>query len=505
MINFISNGTFDLAGSTAWSLSERATIISNGSCRFENLGRGGMLYAKQNAPLTAGRSYELSWNALAYGRYDIWCGYGYYDANSNYQMVHSPSMESQVEAHYNRLSYVINIPASCSNINVDVYIFAGADAVDGWSHAYIDDVTLYDRGVIDNNVAVTWDRYSAPAGSTITATTTVSGIVPSTYKYFFFTNDHLTGLTPLPTTTNTRTLSGVIAGKYAIGVFVQATNGQTYSGMSDWCVVSGSSGSLNVNVWADKTTANVNERVTWQASATGNIGPIDWSLSLFAPSNSPSNPPIPAYSNYIQTPVNEPGTWYAQFTATDLSTGQSVTKAGGYVTVSGSVDPDYIGDYYQTNARDLTPAESEVNARVIFAYMRSKGWTKNAICGMLGNMEYESKINPGRYGNGGTDSTVFGLVQWSHASKYLDWATQNGYSSTSMKGQLERILFEVTLTGSQAQWIARYPYASWTFPAYTQSTDTASNLAHVFQVNYERGGNESERRRLATNWFNLLA
>lgn len=35
------------------------------------------------------------------------------------------------------------------------------------------------------------------------------------------------------------------------------------------------------------------------------------------------------------------------------------------------------------------------NAKHIMSYLLDKGWTKNAICGMLGNMQTESTINPG--------------------------------------------------------------------------------------------------------------
>ena len=44
--------------------------------------------------------------------------------------------------------------------------------------------------------------------------------------------------------------------------------------------------------------------------------------------------------------------------------------------------------------RYLTMAEMRVNAEYIFAYLTRKGWSKNAICGVLGNMQTESTINP---------------------------------------------------------------------------------------------------------------
>lgn len=36
----------------------------------------------------------------------------------------------------------------------------------------------------------------------------------------------------------------------------------------------------------------------------------------------------------------------------------------------------------------------QVNARYIWAYLQAKGWTLNAVAGVLGNMQSESSINP---------------------------------------------------------------------------------------------------------------
>lgn len=38
--------------------------------------------------------------------------------------------------------------------------------------------------------------------------------------------------------------------------------------------------------------------------------------------------------------------------------------------------------------------QMETNAEYIYNYLKKKGFTKNAICGILGNMNSESTINP---------------------------------------------------------------------------------------------------------------
>ena len=38
--------------------------------------------------------------------------------------------------------------------------------------------------------------------------------------------------------------------------------------------------------------------------------------------------------------------------------------------------------------------QMQVNARYIWAYLQTQGWTLNAVAGILGNMQSESAINP---------------------------------------------------------------------------------------------------------------
>lgn len=53
--------------------------------------------------------------------------------------------------------------------------------------------------------------------------------------------------------------------------------------------------------------------------------------------------------------------------------------------------------------------ESMDNARNVFTYAWQVGWKRYAICALLGNMQAESGLNPGRHEDGGEG---FGLVQW---------------------------------------------------------------------------------------------
>lgn len=151
--------------------------------------------------------------------------------------------------------------------------------------------------------------------------------------------------------------------------------------------------------------------------------------------------------------------------------------------------------------RFLSMDEMTVNAQYILDYLVSKGWTKNAVCGMLGNMQTESTINPSIWQglDSGNLNGGFGLVQWTPASKYIDWANANGLPYQEMDSNIERILYEVD---NNIQWIN----GNMTFAEFTHSTDTPYNLAMLFLSSYERPAdpNQPNRGTQAENWFSVL-
>src|SRR6266702_2453441 len=115
----------------------------------------------------------------------------------------------------------------------------------------------------------------------------------------------------------------------------------------------------------------------------------------------------------------------------------------------------------------LEMPDMTINAQYILNYFLAKGWTKNAICGMLGNMQSESTINPGLWEVGGGGG--FGLVQWTPASDLYNITNTINVDPNTMDGQLAAIQYEVD---NGLQWI----YSGMTFQEFTHSTDTPYNL-----------------------------
>lgn len=166
---------------------------------------------------------------------------------------------------------------------------------------------------------------------------------------------------------------------------------------------------------------------------------------------------------------------------------------------------------YSKNAF-LTLEEMTVNAEYILGYLLPLGWTRNAITGMLGNMQTESTINPGIWQNlisydSDPYSTVsghgYGLVQWTPFNKYTVWARDNGYNYADINAQLQRIEYELA---NGIQWYATTDYPM-TFQEFKISTQTPEYLAQAFLRNYERPAeqNQPDRSTQARYWWDNLS
>lgn len=158
---------------------------------------------------------------------------------------------------------------------------------------------------------------------------------------------------------------------------------------------------------------------------------------------------------------------------------------------------------YVTGNRYLTQAEMTTNAKYIWSYLGARGWSKNAVAGMLGNMQTESTINPGIWEglNQGT-GPGFGLVQWTPYTKYTDWCEARGLTPAAMDSALKRIEYELD-NGLQYYATDAYPLS---FAEFKTSTATPEYLAMAFLHNYERpaDSNQPNRATQARAWYDVL-
>ena len=152
----------------------------------------------------------------------------------------------------------------------------------------------------------------------------------------------------------------------------------------------------------------------------------------------------------------------------------------------------------------LSLSEMTENAQYIMAYLLERNWSKNAIAGMLGNMQTESTINSGIWQNLDANNMLlgFGLVQWTPASKYTSWADSEGYAWGNIDGQLTRLQYEID---NNLQWIPTIDYPL-SFNDFKTSTQSPEYLAQAFLRNYERPKEQNQPNRSvqARYWFENL-
>ena len=143
------------------------------------------------------------------------------------------------------------------------------------------------------------------------------------------------------------------------------------------------------------------------------------------------------------------------------------------------------------------------NAKEIYDFFKAKGWTVNAICGMLGNMHWESDgIQPDINEMGGSG---YGLVQWTPGTILKNWADENGLDYRTINTQCQRIQWE--FDNGQQYYKKKCSYTN--FRAFSKSKDSAEKLAECFMTEYERPvmatAHLEERKKYANYWYTHFA
>ena len=151
---------------------------------------------------------------------------------------------------------------------------------------------------------------------------------------------------------------------------------------------------------------------------------------------------------------------------------------------------DKCGSWYGSDVY-LTLNQQQFNGRSAINYLKnlsSYGWSNNSICAILGNMCFESSLNPQLQQRGGSG---YGLVQWTPKSNLTSRAKaiKQGSTYDTMFTQLSVIDYEVK---TKKQWIktTRYPL---TFEEFvTDNTHDILYLTGAWLCNYERPADQSD-------------
>ena len=171
----------------------------------------------------------------------------------------------------------------------------------------------------------------------------------------------------------------------------------------------------------------------------------------------------------------------------------------GFLYLPGSI-PGQTWEWVKGN-RYLAQNEMDNNAMITAAYLSQKGWSRNAIAGILGNFYRESTINPGIWESLIVDpANGYGLAQWTPSTNWTNYASSQGWAIDDGYKQLD--FLDADPIGNYIP-TSTYPE---TLAQYKTSANSPEDCASAWLYNYERAGvvAEDERRRWARYYFDLI-
>lgn len=187
------------------------------------------------------------------------------------------------------------------------------------------------------------------------------------------------------------------------------------------------------------------------------------------------------------------------------------------------MDAEVYNGYWISTDTYLTQEHRDINARKVYDYLRNLGWTAESIAGILGNADVESSMNPalieGRLVHNLpdnstalqiNDTTGVGLVQWTgptptapQGQKLVSFAIRHNKNWYDGDLQCYRLEAEHDNDLQFDHGTIHGVYYDWS--VYVASTATPEELAYVWQMLYERGGTDTQRRQeKARYYYDLL-
>lgn len=196
----------------------------------------------------------------------------------------------------------------------------------------------------------------------------------------------------------------------------------------------------------------------------------------------------------------------------------------------------YNGWYISANQYDIGPSSGSPtqyqlhNAQNIYDTFHALGWTDQAIAGMIGNIQYESCVDPAcvypksSFPNSGASlsdisnvnaitrpNPAYGLVQWKGTTttppagnQLVSYAIRYGFEWYDGEIQMNRLTWEYQEPAKFHPQTVDGVY--WTFSSYASSTASPETLAIVWMKCYE--GTDSVRnirKNNARSWYEILS
>ena len=155
----------------------------------------------------------------------------------------------------------------------------------------------------------------------------------------------------------------------------------------------------------------------------------------------------------------------------------------------------------------LTESQIRDNATAFMMYFTARGFTTESICGMLGNIQVESGLNPGQHQKGGSG---LGLIQWTPSTILTNWCDTMGLAWYDGDVQCRRIDAEGNKTdGAGGYWLNGMGedgvHYSYTWSEFATLTNVTTAL-YAYEAQRERAGSPDMVKRLqyAMQWYDYF-
>lgn len=151
-----------------------------------------------------------------------------------------------------------------------------------------------------------------------------------------------------------------------------------------------------------------------------------------------------------------------------------------------------------------TPTDAlHQHAQQVYTYLNKKGLSDAAICGILGNFQHESNINPTQWQIGMpqtwsmNSSTGYGIAQFTPAGKIKAYADKVGKAVSDINVQLDYIWSQVTATGG-------FYGGSKSFKQFAHDTDpkvAALDFLQGYEMHSASTDALADRQKNAETWW----
>ncbi len=173
-------------------------------------------------------------------------------------------------------------------------------------------------------------------------------------------------------------------------------------------------------------------------------------------------------------------------------------------TLSGTKASSTSGNKGHDSGTTVPTDDLHKHAAAVYDYFSKKGFSDAAICGILGNFQHESGINPTQWQIGMpqtwsmNSSTGYGIAQFTPAGKIKAYADKVGQAVSDIKTQLDYIWSQITTNGFYG--------GSKTLVQFAHETDpkqAALDFLQGYEMHTQTTNALASREAYAINWWQL--